>query len=109
MRIPLPAVALGALVGLAGAGISTAVLAQALPPNTQDYRTQDYCYFRSELYSFGAIICIGKNRGLRCDGPDPPNASALTPNAPARTSHWTLLQSDTLWDACNPAGPVGPQ
>src|SRR5262249_55636367 len=51
-----------AVVILAIAGASTAASAQV---PTQP-GSEDFCVFRNELYSFGAIICIGKNRALRC-------------------------------------------
>ena len=98
--------ALSAVVILAIAGASTAASAQ-LPTQPG---SEDFCVFRNELYSFGAIICIGKNRALRCDGPQLPG-----PAQTFKTAHWTLLQPDnknmpyseaTLGEACNIGGPL---
>jgi hypothetical protein len=93
MRIRLAAIyALGLL---ANVGLITFSPAQTAA--TSD--SLDRCLFRTELYSFGAIICIGKNRALRCDGPD----------QRFRTAHWTLLKPEstdipysdaTLEEAC---------
>jgi len=100
---------LSAVVTLAIAGASTAASAQV---PTQP-GSEDFCVFRNELYSFGAIICIGKNRALRCDGPQLPGP-ALT----FKTPRWTLLQPDNmnlpyseaiLSEACNIGGPSVPQ
>jgi Protein of unknown function (DUF1496) len=106
MRIP-PAVAVCAAIILADVGTSTAVFAEGPTPETQNY-----CVFNNQLYSFGAIICIGKNRALRCDGPEPPG-----PSQKFRTAHWGLLQPDykdtpyseaTLGDACSGVPSASP-
>jgi hypothetical protein len=98
-----PALALCAIT-LANTAVSTAVFAEASAPTPG---TQDYCVFRNELYSFGATICVGKNRALRCDGPDPAG-----PTQRFRTAHWVFLQPEdpvfsqaTLGEACNVPSP----
>jgi hypothetical protein len=99
-----PAVALYTIITLAASGMSAAVFAQAPTPNTQDY-----CVFNNSLYSFDAIVCLGKNRALRCDGP--------AKDGNPRTSHWTLMDPEStgtattvkLGDACSLAGPSAAQ
>jgi len=105
MRISLPAVAQFAFLMIAAAGTSTAAFAQAAPaPNSQDY-----CLFSSDLYSLGAIICIGRNRALRCDPAQIPGQTPADQTPPARTTHWTLFQTEN--DGCflgSTAVPLSP-
>jgi hypothetical protein len=98
------AAALGAIVTFTLMGTPTSVFAQEAPPPNV---TQNFCVFRSEYYSWGAIICIGKSHALRCDGP----------SSTAKNSNWTLLQSDaadpgqasTLGDTCSIVGTPASQ
>ena len=93
-------ITLNAVLAFAGVGTSIAFAQQQIDLG-------HLCSFRSEVYSFGAIICIGKNRVLRCDGPGP-NAGA--------TTHWTIFDDQSklstddrdvkLGDACNIGEPT---
>jgi hypothetical protein len=48
--------------------------------------TKDFCIFRNELYSFGSIICIGKNRALVCYPPED--------RFDSNHAHWRLFPQD---------------
>jgi hypothetical protein len=56
----------------------------AQEPPTPNIR--DFCVFRNEVYSFGSIICIGKDRALVCS---PPN-DAINGNH----AYWRFLKND---------------
>jgi hypothetical protein len=87
--------------------VATLTPTQNLAQEAHTLNIKDFCFFRNEVYSFGSIICIAKDRALACY---PPQDGFESNHA-----HWRLLKHDlepkpwgnfTLGDTC--PGIAGP-